>query len=206
MQSKKIYLIRHGETEFNRKGIVQGSGVDAPLNEKGWSQAEAFFKAYGNHPFDIVYTSVLQRSIQSVSKFLDLGLPHTRLAELNEIHWGKKEGVKASPEDHDYYVHVTRQWRKGQTDLPIEGGESPEDVRERQRPALKTILEGPGEEILICMHGRAMKIFLCLMMDMSLDQMDRFDHRNLCLYRLEYDSEGFRILAENDVSHLNGLS
>jgi len=206
MQSKKIYLIRHGETEFNRKGIVQGSGVDAPLNETGISQANAFYEYYKSTPFEKVYTSVLQRSIQSVDSFLSMGIPHTPLEALNEIHWGKKEGVVASKEDHDYYVHVTRQWKKGATDLPIEGGESPEDVQSRQKPALEYILDQKDENlILICMHGRAMKILLCLMMDIPLAQMDRFDHRNLCLYKLEYRGNKFNLDLENDVQHLNGL-
>ncbi|HYG15236.1 MAG TPA: histidine phosphatase family protein, partial [Bacteroidia bacterium] len=40
---KTIYLVRHGETEFNRMGIVQGSGVDSELNETGRKQADLFF-------------------------------------------------------------------------------------------------------------------------------------------------------------------
>ena len=206
MESKKIYLIRHGETEYNRKGIVQGSGVDAPLNDKGRRQAQAFYDKYKDLKFDRVYTSVLQRSIQSVDGFLNLGIPHTSMAALNEIHWGKKEGVEATLEDHDYYRKVTQLWRDGQTDVPIEGGESPEDVKERQKPALQKILSETDEKlILICMHGRAMKILLCHMMDYDLDQMDRFDHANLCLYTLTHDGNAFQIHTENDTAHLNGI-
>ena len=43
---KQLYIIRHGETELNRLGIVQGRGVDASLNETGITQAEAFFQKY----------------------------------------------------------------------------------------------------------------------------------------------------------------
>ena len=67
---KTIYLIRHGETDFNRQGVVQGSGVDSDLNELGQAQAEAFFQAYQHIPFDKVYTSALKRTHQSVKKFL----------------------------------------------------------------------------------------------------------------------------------------
>lgn len=44
--TKYIYILRHGETDYNRRGIVQGSGVDAELNEYGRLQAEAFFRYY----------------------------------------------------------------------------------------------------------------------------------------------------------------
>ena len=43
---KDIYLIRHGETDYNRLGVVQGSGIDADLNELGQRQAKAFFDHY----------------------------------------------------------------------------------------------------------------------------------------------------------------
>ena len=68
---KKIYLIRHGQTDFNVQGIVQGSGVDSSLNAAGYEQASRFFAAYKHLPFDKVYTSTLQRTQQSVQGFLD---------------------------------------------------------------------------------------------------------------------------------------
>ena len=61
---KDIYLIRHGETEYNRKGVVQGSGIDADLNELGQKQAEAFFAHYQDLPIDKIYTSALKRTHQ----------------------------------------------------------------------------------------------------------------------------------------------
>ena len=52
MLTKTIYLIRHGETEFNRMGIVQGSGIDSDLNETGILQARAFFETYRHITFN----------------------------------------------------------------------------------------------------------------------------------------------------------
>ena len=207
MHTKKIYLIRHGQTEFNKKGIVQGSGVDAPLNDLGRQQADSFFNSYKEISFDKVYTSKLIRSIQSVQGFLDLKLPHEELAGLNEIHWGEKEGKPFSAEDHDYYLSVTRGWREGKVDVPIAGGESPIDVQNRQKVALNHILEQKDEEtILICMHGRAMRIFLCLMLNYHLKYMDLFLHHNLCLYQLDYTGLMFSVKKFNDQEHLAGLN
>lgn len=208
MSQKKIYLIRHGQTEYNRKGIVQGSGIDAPLNEVGLFQAEAFYRAYRHIPFDRVYTSVLLRSIQSVQQFLDDGLPHTALSGLNEINWGVKEGKVANSQEHAYYASVVQAWRNGALDQAIEGGESPLMVMDRQKPALQHILEQREEEtVLICMHGRAMRIFLCLMLGQDLINMDNFQHNNLCLYLLQYDyaSEKFHLEVSNEQAHLPEL-
>ncbi|MEO0333567.1 MAG: histidine phosphatase family protein [Bacteroidota bacterium] len=202
---KVIYLIRHGQTEYNRKGVVQGSGIDAPLNEVGQLQASAFYKAYHSVSFDHVYTSTLQRSIQSVERFLEDGLLTTRLAGLNEINWGVKEGKVPTTEEHSYYNKIISGWREGKLDVAIEGGESPLMVQERQKPALEHILSYPEQkQVLVCMHGRAMRIFLCLMMNRDLREMDQFTHTNLGLYLLHYYADGnrFEIIKENDQAHL----
>ncbi|MDH5367751.1 MAG: histidine phosphatase family protein, partial [Cyclobacteriaceae bacterium] len=177
MKSKKIYLVRHGQTDYNLKGIVQGSGIDASINNTGRAQADNFFESYKDVLFDKVYTSALQRSIQSVDKFIKSGIPHKILTGLNEINWGNREGKVFTPVEDIYFQQVIEAWRLGDTALKIDGGESPEDVRDRQKIALREILSREEEEtILICMHGRAMRIFLCLILNYPLSRMDEFEH------------------------------
>lgn len=207
MSSKKIYLIRHGQTDFNRLGIVQGSGVDSHLNDFGLRQAEAFFQTYKHIPLDKVYTSVLQRSIESVKGFLDKGVPHEALAGLNEISWGKKEGQPITQEEDAYYHDMLNEWQKGNTSRRIEGGESPEDVVARLAPAVAHIMSQDQEKvILVCMHGRAMRILLCYLLQYPLSSMDYFKHANMGLYLLNYESGVFHLELVNDISHLRELS
>jgi broad specificity phosphatase PhoE len=87
LQQKTIYLIRHGETDYNRRGVVQGSGVDSDLNEMGRAQAMAFFQAYQHVPFQKIYISGLKRTYQTVESFIELGMPYEKLTGLNEISW-----------------------------------------------------------------------------------------------------------------------
>lgn len=207
LKSKKIYLIRHGQTDYNKRGVVQGSGIDAPLNETGYKQAEAFFNTYKDISFDKIYISTLQRTRQSVQSFLEKGIPHEALSGLNEINWGEKEGMPFTKEDHDYYLQVTSAWENGQVDLGIAGGESPVDVRDRQKVAIDHILNKTEEKtILICMHGRAIRILLCEMLNYHLKHMDTFPHSNLGLYKINYTGERFSIEWTNDTRHLNGFS
>lgn len=202
MTTKKIYIIRHGQTDFNLKGIVQGSGVDSSLNAIGQQQAKAFFEMYRSVPFDKIYVSNLKRTAESVRDFIEMGIPFEKLEGLNEISWGTNEGQKITPEEDAYYHWMLKQWQAGNTGERIQGGESPEDVVARQRVALDHILSKTDEKnILICMHGRALRIILCVLLNYPLKSMDIFEHQNLCLYQLDYTGSMFAIKKHNDVSH-----
>ncbi|WP_337044551.1 histidine phosphatase family protein [Emticicia sp. 17c] len=210
MSTKTIYLIRHGETEFNRKGIVQGSGVDSDLNHLGFAQARAFFDAYKDIPFHKIYTSKLRRTVQSVQEFINLGIDFESLEGLNEISWGEKEGTAPNYQQDEFYLDVLQRWRKGETNIPAaKGGETPEDVMARQKVAFETILSRPEEEtILVAMHGRAIRILLTHLLDLPLSAMDDFEHTNLCLYKLTYSyhQKAFTLDVRNDVAHLMALA
>ncbi len=205
--NKRIYLIRHGETEFNKLGLVQGSGVDAVLNEKGWQQAQCFHEAYRHVKFDKVYTSALRRTHQTVHLFLKNGLSWEILKGLNEISWGSKEGKPLTKQDDDKHFAMLEGWRNGELYLKSEGGESPLDVQLRQKRALTHIMNQSHEQtILICMHGRAMKIFLSLLTGTDLCHMDTYEHNNLSLYVLDYKNHKFEIKIKDDRQHLINIT
>jgi len=102
MKSKNIYIVRHGQTDDNLKGIVQGSGIDAPINDTGIQQTKKFYDAYKNVNFDKVYITELQRTAQSVASFIQDGIPTQVLPGLNEINWGTREGIVITPEEDAY--------------------------------------------------------------------------------------------------------
>ena len=188
---------------MNLKGIVQGSGVDSSLNDTGILQADKFYEKYGSLSLDKVYISALQRTKQSVQKFLNDGLPTEELPELNEISWGIREGREVDEEGNAYYQAMLKAWRMGQTDFHIEGGESPDEVAVRLKIALDYIMSKNDEdEILICMHGRAMRAMLCLMLNYPLKGMDIFEHENLSLYELHYTGSVFTVAKFKDLSHM----
>jgi probable phosphoglycerate mutase len=186
-------------------GVVQGSGIDSDLNEKGQNQALSFFESYKNIVFDRIYISKLKRTFQSVQKFIDLGIPFEKHVGLNEISWGLREGKIPNSEDNLYYRELIGSWRKGETQLRTEEGESPEDVVARQKTVIEIIESRSHEKlILVCMHGRAIRIILAQLLKRPLSDMDFFKHQNLGLYMLGYDQDKktYKILKNNDVSHL----
>lgn len=201
--NKTIYIIRHGQTDYNLRGIVQGSGIDSDLNHTGRQQARDFHAAYKHIPFDHIYTSELKRTIQSVQPFLEEGNSYTALPELNEINWGVFEGLETTPESKAEFNRIIDAWRNGELHIPIEAGESPIDMFTRQKMGWQKILDASHNHILICMHGRAMRSFLSLILDTPLCEMDQYPHSNLCLYKLEWGSENKLQLSErNSTSHL----
>lgn len=205
MAKKTIYLIRHGETEFNKIGAVQGRGIDADLNEKGQKQALAFFKKYQNTPFKKVYTSSLKRTHQTSKGFIDKGIPTESFAGLDEISWGVVEGKTLHEIGYDVFKDLVTRWADGEVHAALDGGESPEDVVERQKEVLELILSRKEEDlILVTMHGRAIRILLSHILGFPLWEMDRFEHSNTCLYILEYDyfKDTFEVKLSNDTSHI----
>lgn len=199
---KEIYVTRHGQTDYNKAGKVQGRGIDAPLNETGRRQAAKFFDHYNHINFDKLYTSTLRRTHQSVEKFLENGMKKEAFSGLDEIDWGSKEGLPFSQSDHNEYLIMTKAWKDGKLDYKIDGGESPIDVMNRQKEAWKQIMSNGGSKILVCMHGRAIRILLSHLLNYDLRHMDYFSHENLSLYKLVFTGSMYYVEIFDGREHL----
>ncbi|RYY34394.1 MAG: histidine phosphatase family protein [Sphingobacteriaceae bacterium] len=200
---KTLYIVRHGQTDLNKRGIVQGRGMNTDLNDEGRVQAEQFYAAYSDVPFDKIYISELKRTQQSIQRFIDKGIPYEKLSGLDELAWGILEGQPSTPENKAAFFDLMRNWLDGNLDVKFEGGESPNDVKARQEEALKIIMSHPEEKtVLVCMHGRAMRLLMCLLTNKPLTQMDTFPHQNLVLYKVTFDGEKFDIVDFNNALHL----
>lgn len=203
---KILYIIRHGETDLNKRGVVQGRGMDTDLNEHGKEQSEAFYQAYKEIPFDKVYTSTLKRTHQTIKKFIDNKIPWTQYAGLDELGWGIYEGLESNDEIKTEFTKILGKWNAGELHHKFDRGESPLEVQERQLAVFeKLIEENEDQNILICMHGRALRLFLCLLTKKPLMEMDSFPHANTTLYKVEYDGSEFRIVSFNNTDHLDSL-
>jgi broad specificity phosphatase PhoE len=201
--TKELYFIRHGETDFNARGMVQGRGIDSDLNAVGQAQAAAFYKKYKDIPFDKLYTSTLKRTHQTVKGFIDAGLPWEQLSGLDELAWGELEGKPASESSISVFRSLIEKWQAGDYTAKVKGGESPAEVEVRLKEAIDIIISHTEEhKVLICMHGRAMRLLLCILTNKPLSQMADFPHQNTTLYRLSYADGIFTLLDANNTDHL----
>lgn len=114
------------------------------------------------------------------------------------------EGLHPDPYNQIHFNQMVEDWRNGYLDKAIENGESPNSLFERQVRGLEKILSRSEEDIImICMHGRAMRSFLCLLLEEELKNMDKFKHSNLCLYVLHQTEDlKFKLELENSTDHL----
>ncbi|MEQ8704989.1 MAG: histidine phosphatase family protein [Phaeodactylibacter sp.] len=204
--NKHVYIVRHGQTEFNRLGIVQGSGVDSSLNEVGKMQARAFYEHYRSVGFDAILTSTLRRTHETMAHFIKDELPWEQFAEINEISWGTHEGKTSTPDMHLQYKEVTEAWNAGDFDARLEGAESAREMGDRLSRFVDLLSQRPEERILVCSHGRAMRALMCLLSGKSLQEMNTFKHHNTGLYKAAYQEQQYTFLLENDIAHLEHLN
>ncbi|MCB9080884.1 MAG: histidine phosphatase family protein [Lewinellaceae bacterium] len=199
---KQIYIVRHGETELNRLQLVQGSGVDAKLNDTGRQQAEAFFNHYQHIPFEVVITSGLQRTHQTMEPFINQGLPWEQTTDINEISWGVHEGKTTDLVMRQEYQTMISDWQAGRYDSSLEGGESANDLALRLQRFVDHLRQRPESTILVCSHGRAMRCLMALLQEDPLSEMEKFHHHNTGLYEVVYQPDIFKLIRQNDIRHL----
>jgi len=203
---RELYIIRHGQTDYNAKGIIQGRGVDSPLNATGKKQAKAFFEAYRHVPFNIIYTSTLKRTQQTVEPFQKLGIEHQSMSELDEISWGELEGTATTHESDETFKNLIQKWRDGDIHArPTASGESPYELQKRQLRFIEHLNTTPYKNILIATHGRFIRAFMCTLTGKPLSEMETFHHSNLCLYKVNQKKSGkFEIVLHYETEHLSG--
>jgi broad specificity phosphatase PhoE len=146
-----LYLVRHGETDWNRQRRIQGL-TDIPLNETGRAQAHATGMLLSRRHWDGIFSSPLGRAVETASIIAaEVGLGEPTLVDaLVERNYGQAEGLD--------WIEVERRYPPGTV---VAGRESREQVGARVIPALMQLAaERPGESLLIVSHGGAIRSVL----------------------------------------------
>lgn len=207
MAATTLYLVRHGETDYNRNSIVQGRGVDAPLNERGRRQAKALAQRFASVHLDAIYTSPLQRAVATAEavRTYHPEVPFYQMADLEEMDWGQLEGKPYAPPYDAQIRAIYEHWRAGDYDYSVPGGESILDVQRRALRALETILSRhEGESVLVVTHGRFLRILLAsILPEYGLARMEALPHTNTAVNHLVYEQGRFRAYRLNCTAHLD---
>ncbi|WP_295646112.1 histidine phosphatase family protein [uncultured Holdemanella sp.] len=145
-----FYIIRHGETVFNRKGRIQG-WCDSPLTDLGVSQAKQLGKELKNILFDVCFCSTSERAIDTANYILEgRNVKIIPSKKLKEQSFGDFEAEKS--------VNIFKDGVSFPDGYRFCGGENHSDVIERVMNELKKIAsEYPNANVLVVCHGSAIK-------------------------------------------------
>lgn len=154
-----ICVARHGETDWNLSGILQGWS-DVPINAQGRRQAAEMAAEFAGSGFSAVWTSPLQRARETaeiIAAELRLPLPPAHVG-LKERHFGAIQGVPKS-ELADLNPLLLQQILRRNPAAEFEGGESMDEFADRVLAAFADIGERhPGARVLVVTHGWVMDV------------------------------------------------
>ncbi|MDO5715499.1 MAG: histidine phosphatase family protein [Tissierellia bacterium] len=191
----KIYFTRHGETEWNRKDIIQG-WKDSPLTEEGIAMARELAVKAKNIPFDHVYSSDLKRAYHTAK----IICPHRRiirtrlLREIDVGYWsGKhfKDVQHRDPALHRRYFENPKRYNRLD-------GESFYDLIKRVETFFqKAVYSSEDQNILVVSHGITMIAMFFIMEKLPMEQFwDNRVRRNAEFNVAEYKDGQFTILKK----------
>jgi broad specificity phosphatase PhoE len=158
-----FWLVRHGQTDWNRAGRWQGQAPSAPpLNNTGRAQALAIRDQLQGLKFSAIYSSDLLRARQTAEPIAEyLGLPITLEPRLREMNLGAWEG-RLSEEIKAGFSDKLVERERDPLNMRAPQGESPKDVAERVIPALvEMAAKHPGQSVLIVAHGIPLALVAC---------------------------------------------
>jgi broad specificity phosphatase PhoE len=185
-----LFLFRHGETDWNREGRLQGH-TDTSLNETGLAQAQALVERLRPHRLDAVISSDLARAWTTGQIVAEgLGIPLIGEPGLREAHIGEAEGLFWPEVKSRFGEALTERWFTDD-DAAFPGGETGLETRSRGLAALRRfVAEQPYRRIGVSTHGAMVRQ---LMKHALPPGSPPAKTRNTILYMLRYEPVAERL-------------
>lgn len=205
MNSTILYLIRHGTTIYNKKGIFQGS-MDVPLGKQGLFQADCLAERMKNIPMDAVYSSPLKRAYKTAQKLADAhgGLPIYINEDLSELNCGLMEG-NTSRKNAELFPEAVAEMHEHPESFRAPEGESTTELQERSVHAFRRIIaDNPGRTVAVVSHGFVIWAYLSYIRGLPLKNMGKDVVANASVTCLKYKNADNmpEIIYLNDDSHI----
>ena len=200
----RIFLVRHGETDWNRIGRFQGRS-DVPLNDNGRKQAGALASALKDEPLAAIYTSPLIRTVETAEQIKAFH-PNVSLfkeAGLMEMDLGDFEGMEAKSWA-EKYPDLRKAWQEAPSSVKLPGGESLKDVQVRAINTLERITKPHAAEsaVLICSHNFVIRSILCSALNICLDRFREVQQDTAAISILCKQGDRIQVEKINERSHL----
>ncbi len=200
----KFYLLRHGETEWNKLGKFQGL-TDVSLNERGLAQAKDSARAALSWEHGALYSSSLTRTVQVAEEIRRVtGTPIITDPGLRELSLGDLEGVTGS-EMREGWPEMYASWRRNPADVEMPNGESLAQVQERAWEVIRGIEREHSDEsgVVVVSHNFTIRTIICAILDIPLHNFHRMSLGLGSLCTFESDGNVRRLVTYNCNSHLS---
>jgi broad specificity phosphatase PhoE len=195
-----LYLIRHGETDHNNSGRMQG-WLDVPLNATGMRQAELLARRFRGKHIDAIYASPLSRAAataQAIAEVLNVAVVlDERIREYHMGDWAGRTAEEIQAVTPGYVIHSA-------DEVPIPNGETADDMHARLKPFLQDLRERHADERVIAVsHGGTLAMAVAMLLNMPVVRRQPFSFGNTAIAKAEYAHGRWRLRTLNDQCHLH---
>jgi len=202
----ELILLRHGETEWNALGRLQGH-LDSPLSAEGLRQADALAARLRALPFDALYSSDLGRALETARRIAGrTGHAVRPDARLRERGLGILEGLTRE-QARERHPEVFAAYATNAPDFVVPGGES---SLQRLGHAVECLAElgarHAGERVVVVTHGGVLSSFFRHSLGIPPGTPRAFSVLNACWNQFDYHDGGFRLVTWGDITHLRDAS
>ena len=200
-----IYLVRHGQTAWNREEIFRGR-TDIPLDETGLKQAELAGEYLKEVAIEAIYSSPLSRALETaekIARFHNLKVqPLEGIIDMSFGNWEGHAHQEIKKNDSETY----RRWREEPHLVRLSGGESLDDVRVRSMAALEEVIrKHPGKALIIVSHRVVNKVLICGILGLDNSHFWQISQDPTAINLIQYRNGKYILSLMNETCHLKPL-
>lgn len=201
----QVYIVRHGETEWNAQGRIQGHS-DIPLSDTGRSQAQSAARRLSRVPFSVAYSSDLMRTHETAQIILgDTGTPLHTTPQLREYNKGVFEGLTVAEYERQYPDQFQASL-KNDLDFAPTGGETIRETSLRMAGFVDEMLQNHLEDtVLVVGHGGSLRSLIVALLALPLEANWKFVMGNCALSLVHTYPDNAVLHLYNDTAHLDDI-
>ena len=205
----KLILVRHGETHWNKDGLVQGGDSDIELNDTGLEQARKLAAFLKNEPVIAILSSPLQRAVATAEAIASQHqLPVEIDQGLKELRVGDLEGISISNLRTTFSRFLLKWWQDGEA-MKLPNGESLVDLQQRAWKVIEGLLEkhktkpelNKDATAVVVSHYFVTLAIILKALNLPLDYFIKFKLDLGGVSILEFRDYGARLVTFNDTSY-----
>lgn len=206
MKPTTFTIIRHGETQWNKAGMIQGQS-NSPLTQNGILQAEALADTLNPKHYDFLYSSDLGRTLQTAEILQKkINLPIQIDTGLRERHWGIFQGIPFS-EIETNYPTLFKEFIKRNPDFCIPEGESFREFFNRTVTTFEAIAaRHPEANIFVVTHGGNLDCLFRKTLHLPLDSPRCFSLKNVSMNIFTFNAGQWHLETWGDTCHFPALT